>query len=71
METMNQDHLEGMSKREILEAQEPAVLLDYKKALLEKYSEIESDIHLVNDVLTGYGVDPTPDYEDNVILGEN
>ena len=60
----NQPHLEGMSQREVLEMQEPALLLEYKKALLEKYSDIEADINLVNDVLDGYGVDSSTDYDD-------
>ena len=61
----SQPHLEGMSQREVLEMQEPALLIEYKKALLEKYSDIEAEINLVNDVLDGYGV------EDNIVLGEN
>lgn len=66
----NQPHLDGMSQREVLEMQEPALLLEYKKALLEKYSDIEAEINLVNDVLDGYGVDSSTGYDgipDNVI----
>lgn len=60
----SQPHLEGMSQREVLEMQEPALLLEYKKALLEKYSDIEVEINLVNDILDGYGVDSSTDYDD-------
>ena len=60
----SQPHLEGMSQLEVLEMQEPALLIEYKKDLLEKYSDIEAEINLVNDVLDGYGVDANTDYDD-------
>lgn len=64
MET-NQLHIEGMSERDLLEGLSPEQLVDYKSFLLERYSDIEKRIHLVNDVLTGYGYtlleDDTPD----------
>lgn len=63
-----QPHLEGMSERDVLEMQEPMLLIEYRKHLLEKYSDIEAEIHLVNDVLNGYGIEETLD---NVVLGEN
>lgn len=47
--------LEGMSERDILEGYSPEQLVDYKGFLLEKYSDLEKAIHLVNDVLDGYG----------------
>lgn len=59
--------LEGMSERDILEGYNPEQLLDYKAFLLEKYSDLERQVHLVNDILGGYGHEG----EDNVILGEN
>ncbi len=43
------------SKRELLEAQQPAVLNAHKAELLRRLSDLESEIHLVNDVLDGYG----------------
>lgn len=60
--------LEGMSEREILEVFNPEQLLEYRGFLLEKYSDLERQIHLTNDVLDGYGVSYG---EDNIILGEN
>ena len=60
--------LEGMSEREILEGFNPEQLLEYRGFLLEKYSDLERQIHLTNDVLDGYGVSYG---EDNIILGEN
>lgn len=42
-------------KREVLEAQPVEVLLGYRALLLEKLSDIESDVHLINDVLEGNG----------------
>lgn len=47
--------LEGMSEREILEGYSPEQLVDYKGFLLEKYSDLERQVHLVNDILDGYG----------------
>lgn len=61
--------LEGMSEREILEGYDPTQLLEYKGFLLEKYSDLERQVHLVNDILDGYGV--VQDEGDNIILGEN
>lgn len=58
--------LEGVSERDILEGYTPEQLVDYKTFLLERYSDIERNIHLVNDILDGYGY-----IEDNVVLGEN
>lgn len=50
--------LEGMTEREILEGYTPEQLVDYKGFLLEKYSELERTVHLVNDILGGYGALP-------------
>jgi len=47
--------LEGMSEREILEGYTPEQLKDYKGFLLDKYSDLERTVHLVNDILGGYG----------------
>lgn len=44
-----------IEKREVLEAQPVQVLLGYKALQLEKLSEIESNVHLINDVLDGMG----------------
>lgn len=53
-----QPALEGMSERDILEGYTPEQLVDYKGFLLEKYSELERTVHLVNDILGGYGEFP-------------
>lgn len=47
-------HLEGMSRRDILEAQSPAVLTELREQMLNRLSDLETEIHLVNDVLEGY-----------------
>lgn len=62
--------LPGMSEREILESFEPEQLVDYRSFLLEKYSDIERQVHMVNDVLDGYGYTRLED-GDNITLGEN
>lgn len=53
--------LEGMSERDILEGYTPEQLVDYKGFLLEKYSDLEKQVHLVNDILGGYGQEELPD----------
>ena len=50
-----QEVLPGMTERDILEGYTPEQLLDYKVFLLDKYSELERTVHLVNDILGGYG----------------
>lgn len=50
-----QEVLPGMTEREILEWYTPGQLKDYKVFLLEKYSELERTVHLVNDILGSYG----------------
>lgn len=67
-ETWVQPVLEGMSEREILEGFSPEQLVEYKGFLLEKYSDLERQVHLVNDILDGYGYE---EQSDNVVLGEN
>ena len=48
---------ELFSKRELLEGQESVTLHRYREMLLDKMSDLEIEIHLVNDVLeNGYGV---------------
>ena len=59
------EHFEGMSRRDILEAQEPAVLLGLRGEMLNRLSDLESEIHLVNDVLGGMGADPGDAYDAN------
>ena len=63
--------LEGMSERDILEGYSPEQLVEYKGFLLEKYSDLERQVHLVNDILDGYGYNRQPDFTDNIVLGEN
>ena len=67
-ETWIQPTLDGMSEREILEGYNPEQLVEYKGFLLERYSDLERQIHLVNDVLDGYGVEQG---DSQIILGEN
>ena len=55
MEFKPQEVLPGMTEREILEGYSPEQLRDYKGFLLEKYSDLERQVHLVNDILGGYG----------------
>ena len=50
-----QEVLPGMTERDILEGYTPEQLKDYKEHLLDKYNAVEQEIHLVNDVLDGYG----------------
>ena len=68
-ETWIQTVPEGMSELDILEGYNQEQLLDYKSFLLEKYSDIERNINLVNYILEGYGYDYSE--EDNVVLGES
>ncbi len=74
-EILTQPHFEGMSKREILESQEPVVLVSLRAKLLEQLSDVERDIHLINDILDGYGVDEEEyteyEHELNIVRGEN
>lgn len=69
-----QPHFEGMSRREILESQDPATLVALKAQMLEQLSDLERDIHLVNDVIDGYGVIGFPTAyageNPNIVLGE-
>lgn len=55
MEFKPQEVLPGMTERDILEGYTPEQLVDYKGFLLEKYSDLERQVHLVNDILGGYG----------------
>ena len=50
-----QEVLPGMTERDILEGYTPEQLKDYKGFLLDKYSDLERTVHLVNDILGGYG----------------
>ena len=50
-----------IEKREVLEDQGIATLLGYKALLLEKISDCESDVHLINDVLDGMGYEEQED----------
>lgn len=57
MEFSPQEVLPGMTERDILEGMSPDQLIEYKGFLLERYSDLERQVHLVNDVLGGYGVE--------------
>lgn len=69
MESKLKECLPGMTERDILEGYTPEQLVDYKGFLLDKYSDLERQVHLVNDILDGYGHESL--VEDNVVLGEN
>lgn len=47
-----------MTVREVLESMTPSQLLELKRDSLAKYSELESLVNNINDVLDGYGVNP-------------
>lgn len=51
-----QEPLPGFSEREVLKGLQPDELLDYKRFLLDKYSQIETQVHMVNEVLAEYGI---------------
>lgn len=70
MEFKPQETLPGMSERDLLEGMSPTELIEYKGFLLERYSDLEQQVHLVNDVLDGYGHESLVD-GDNIVLGEN
>jgi hypothetical protein len=46
-----------ISERGILEQQSPETLIAFKTLALEKLSELEAYVHMVNDVLDGYGLE--------------
>ena len=62
-----QPALEGMSERDILEGYSPEQLVEYKGFLLERYSDLERQVHLVNDILYGYGYTRKEDELPNII----
>lgn len=70
-------HTELISKRDLLEAQEPLYLKRLKAELLSKISDYESDVHLINDVLSGTGADDDEEeyteygHEVNIVRGDN
>lgn len=69
-----QPSLLGMERRDILEAQDPAVLIALKRDLLDKMSDLEAAVHEINDVLDGYGATDDveyAEYEVNIVRGEN
>ena len=43
--------------QEVLESMTPGQLIELKRDSLAKLSEIESLVHNINDVLSGYGAD--------------
>lgn len=51
--TYVQDEL--LTEREVLEGYTPEELVAYKSFLLTKLSYLEKEVHLINDVLDGYG----------------
>ena len=63
MPNFEQLPLPGMSHREILEGQEPAVLIALRAEMLERLSDLETSIHLVNDVLANGYAHPGEAYD--------
>lgn len=53
----NQERLPVPKELEVLRGLTPEDLLDYKRFLLDKYSDIETQVHLVNDVLAENGIE--------------
>lgn len=53
----SQEQLPVPKELEVLRSLTPEELLDYKRFLLDKYSEIETQVHLVNDVLAENGIE--------------
>lgn len=52
---MEQLQFDGMERRTLLEAQSPEQLRELRVNLLMRLSELESEVHLINDVLEGMG----------------
>ena len=52
-----QEPLPVSKELEVLRVLTSEELLDYKRFLLDKYSEIETQVHLVNDVLAENGIE--------------
>ena len=50
-----EQHLEGMSKRNLLETMTPLQLRELRAELLIKLSEAELDVHLINSILEENG----------------
>lgn len=44
-----------IEKRELYELQDTAVLIGHRAVLLARMSDLEAEVHLINDVLGGYG----------------
>lgn len=60
---------ELFSRRSVIEAQEPAVLLALKEKKLAQLSDLEADIHLINDVLDAYGATRVATEEEYIEAG--
>ena len=60
---------ELFSRRSVLEAQNPDVLQALKDRKLEQLSDLEADIHLINDVIDAYGLSRIATEEEQVEAG--
>lgn len=60
---------ELFSRREVMESQYPELLLALKERKLAQLSDLEADIHLINDVLDAYGVSRIATPEEQVEVG--
>lgn len=60
---------ELFSRRSVLEMQNPDYLQALKDRKLEQLSDIEADVHLINDVLDGYGLSRVATPEEQVEAG--
>lgn len=48
-----------IEKRELYEAQNVHVLIGHRALLLSRMSDLEAEIHLINDVMSGMGHEET------------
>lgn len=53
----NKELLPELSDNERLKQLSPIELLSYKSFLLDKYSQIETQVHLVNNILSLHGIE--------------
>ena len=60
---------ELFSRREVMESQSPELLLASRERKLAQLSDLEADIHLINDVLDAYGVSRSATPEEQVEVG--
>lgn len=62
-QTPQAEQLELFNTRELYEKQSPEVLVSWRRQLLDLISDGEKSVHLINDVLDGYGATRYDDME--------